>query len=237
MKTIEKTAKTVELAIEEFKAETNLNDEQFSYEVLQRGSASFLGMFGGKQAIVRFSYSETEDLIRQYLDEFFKRIQMEFESVVIEKENDVYTVTIMNPTEPGFIIGKDGNFLNDLEYLMNLAVFKNQDNRGTIKLDVDNYRQRRSDGLVREVKIAMSRILKTKISIKLKPMTSSERRVVHQLVLEDKRFKTMTIGEGKKRQVVISFARSRSFGNNPDEKRSFKRPPRSYDNHDSGENE
>lgn len=236
MKTIEKFAKTVELAIEEFKAETNLNDEQFSYEVLQKESTSFLGLFGGKQAIVKFSYCDTEDLIRNYLDEFFKRIPMELESILIEKENDAYNVTIINPAEPGFIIGKDGNFLNDLEYLLNLAVFRNQENRNAIKLDVDNYRQRRSDGLVREVKFAMSKILKTKISIKLKPMTSSERRIVHQLVLEDKRFKTTTVGEGKKRQVVISFARGR-FNSNPDERRTFRRPPRNFDRPESDDKE
>lgn len=222
MKTIEKKAKTVQLAIDELKSEHNLSDDQFSYEIIQQPSSSFLGMFGGKEAVVRFTVFDVEDSIKNYLKTFFQLVNLEVDSIDIKKEESGFDVTIVNPSEPGFLIGKDGNFLNDLEYLLNLAVLKNQENRSSIKLDVDGYRQRRSDGLVREVKIALSRVLKTKMSVKLKPMTSSERRVVHQMVLDDKRFKTATVGDGKKRQVIISLTRGRSVSASSE--RIYKKP-------------
>lgn len=235
MKTLQKEAKTVEQAIELFKNESKLNNDQFRYEVITQGSKPFLGFIGGKNAVVKFIIEGVEEKIKSYLRTFFELIEIKYDSILIDKKADNYDVTIINPEEPGFLIGKDGNFIDELEYLINLAVFKNAENRGTVKLDIDGYRQRRYDSLIREIKISMSRVLKSKMSIKLKPMSSYERRVVHQLVLEDKRLKTATIGDGRKRQVIISLSKPKTFNNpNISERPRFKKPvKREYNDNDS----
>ncbi|MCB5250928.1 MAG: RNA-binding cell elongation regulator Jag/EloR [Candidatus Cloacimonadales bacterium] len=225
MKTIEKTAKTVELAIDEFKSEYNLEDKQFKYEVVQEPKNAFLGFIGGADAIVRFTILDLKEEIRNYLYDFMNLINMDFSMIEIENDDNNYMVRINNPSEPGFIIGKDGNFLNDLEYLLNLAIFKNQDVNGKVVLDVDTYRQRRAEALAREAKIAMSRVLKSRTSIKMKPLISAERRMIHNQVHQDKRFRTSTIGDGRKRQVIISLSKSR-HGNRPNwNKKNFKSGP------------
>jgi len=225
MKTIEKTAKTVELAIDEFKSEYNLEDKQFKYEVVQEPKNAFLGFIGGADAIVRFTILDLKEEIRNYLYDFMNLINMDFSMIEIENDDNNYMVRINNPSEPGFIIGKDGNFLNDLEYLLNLAIFKNQDVNGKVVLDVDTYRQRRAEALAREAKIAMSRVLKSRTSIKMKPLISAERRMIHNQVHQDKRFRTSTIGDGRKRQVIISLSNSR-HGNRPNwNKKNFKSGP------------
>jgi spoIIIJ-associated protein len=225
MKTITKEAKTVDQCIQLFKNENNLSDDQYRYEIIEPGSKALLGFIGGKNAVVKFIIEGTDEKIKNYLRTFFELINIKFDSILIDAKNDTFTVTIINPEEPGFLIGKDGNFIDELEYLLNLAIFRNAENRGQIKLDIDGYRQRREDSLIREIRFSMSKVLKSKMSIKLKPMSSYERRVVHQMVLEDKRLKTMTVGDGRKRQVVISLSKPRTFHNNTNTDRPrFKKP-------------
>ncbi|HOQ79603.1 MAG TPA: RNA-binding cell elongation regulator Jag/EloR [Candidatus Cloacimonadota bacterium] len=222
MKTIEKTAKTVDLAIQDFKKEYKLNDNQFTYEVVQEPTSSFLGLFGGKDAIVKFTVTNYSEEIRLYLFDFFNHIQMSFDVIEIENIDHVYKVTIINPTEPGVIIGKDGNFLNDLEYLLNLSILRNQEVEGKIILDVDNYRQRRANTLKRDAEIAMAKVLKTRVSVSLNPLISAERRLIHHRVQEDKRFKTTTIGDGRKKTVVISLAKKGFSNKNQGNRKTFK---------------
>ena len=97
MKTIEKTAKTVELAIDEFKSEYNLEDKQFKYEVVQEPKNAFLGFIGGADAIVRFTILDLKEEIRNYLYDFMNLINMDFSMIEIENDDNNYMVRINNP--------------------------------------------------------------------------------------------------------------------------------------------
>ena len=89
--------------------------------------------------------------------------------------------------------------------MLNLAIFKNQDVNGKVVLDVDTYRQRRAEALAREAKIAMSRVLKSRTSIKMKPLISAERRMIHNQVHQDKGSEPLPSVMGEKDKLSFLF--------------------------------
>ncbi len=210
MKTLKKTGRSVDFLIQEIKNEYQITDDQFTYDIIQHQSKAFLGLFGGKPAIVNFFIDELEDKMRSFLEGLLSRMSIEFDSIEIIKEDANFNMSISNPSDPGFVIGKDGKFLDNLQYIVNRAIFKNEADKNIIRIDVDGYRQRRNENLLKRIQMITEKVIKTKKSYVLEPMHSGDRRLVHQVVLEDERLKTTTIGEGNSRRIVISLAKAQA---------------------------
>lgn len=104
----------------------------------------------------------------------------------------------------GLLIGRRGDTLLSLQYLVNLVVTRQFPGRGGVSIDVEHYRHRRESQIMALTERMADRVRQTGSSITLEPMSAAERRLVHLALAEDPDLATNSIGEGENRKVVIS---------------------------------
>lgn len=107
----------------------------------------------------------------------------------------------------GLLIGRRGQTLASLQYLVNLIVSKQTNRRVAFAVDVDGYRRRREEALVGLAKRTASRVRQSGRSVTLEPMPPNERRIVHLALQDDPAVVTVSIGEGEARKVAITPSR------------------------------
>ena len=107
----------------------------------------------------------------------------------------------------GLLIGRRGQTLASLQYLLNLIVARQLDKRVAFGVDVDGYRRRREEALVSLARRTASRVRQTGRSVTLEPMPPNERRIIHITLEEDPNVVTVSIGEGEGRKVAVTPAR------------------------------
>jgi spoIIIJ-associated protein len=107
----------------------------------------------------------------------------------------------------GILIGRRGQTLASLQYVLNLIVAKKVKHRVSLGVDVDSYRRRREQALVTLARRMAERVRGTGRSVTLEPMPPNERRIVHLALSEDAAVMTVSIGEGDARKVAITPAR------------------------------
>ena len=104
----------------------------------------------------------------------------------------------------GLLIGKRGQTLDSLQYLTNLAVNKHSDGYIKVKLDTEDYRQRRKDTLENLARNIAYKVRKTRKAVVLEPMNPYERRIIHSALQSDPYVTTHCEGEEPYRRVVVT---------------------------------
>ncbi len=202
---IELTAKTVDDAITESLIKLGTTSDKIEYEVIEKGSAGFLG-FGSKLAKIKVRKKSTvEDFVRDFLNDVFQAMDMEVE-IIIKKSEDEKNIDVeLKGTEMGVLIGKRGQTLDSLQYLTNLAVGKQVNEYVKVKLDTEDYRKRRKETLENLAKNIAYKVKRTKRPVSLEPMNPFERRVIHSALQNDRYVSTHSEGEEPYRHVVITL--------------------------------
>ena len=200
------SAKTVEDALTEALVQLGATSDQVEYEVIEKGSAGFLGI-GSKAAVIKARKKCTvEDNIREFLNKVFKAMELEVE-IVITNEDNTYNVDLKG-ADMGVLIGKRGQTLDSLQYLANLAVNKNVEEHVKVKIDTEDYRNRRKETLENLAKNIAYKVKRTKRAVSLEPMNPFERRVIHSALQNDKFVTTHSEGEEPYRHVVVTLKRN-----------------------------
>ncbi len=208
MKFIEVTAKTVDEAITNALVELGVTSDQIEYEVLEKGSAGFLG-FNSKPAKIKvWKKYTTVDYIREFLEQVFEAMQLDVEILIeaSQEEENVYDVELKGD-EMGVLIGKRGQTLDSLQYLTNLAINKDREEYIKVKLDTEDYRKRRKETLENLAKNIAYKVKRTKKPVALEPMNPFERRVIHSALQNDRYVTTHSEGDNALRHVVVSLKR------------------------------
>ena len=109
--------------------------------------------------------------------------------------------------EMGILIGKRGQTLDSLQYLVSLVVNKESEGYLRVKLDTENYRERRKETLETLAKNIAYKVKRTRRSVSLEPMNPYERRIIHSALQSDKYVYTRSEGEEPFRHVVIALKR------------------------------
>lgn len=208
MEFIEVSAKTVDEAVTEALIQLGTTSDQIEYEVIEKGSAGFLGI-ARKDAVIRVRRKYTvEDDIREFLNNVFKAMKLEVE-VAIEKEEETGIINVeLSGDEMGVLIGKRGQTLDSLQYLTNLAVNRRAENYVKVKIDTEDYRKRRRDTLENLARNIAYKVKRTKRPVSLEPMNPFERRVIHSALQNDKFVTTHSEGEEPYRHVVVTLKKS-----------------------------
>ena len=207
MEFIEVSGKTVDDALTEALIRLSATSDQVEYEVIEKGSTGFLLGFGSKPAIIKVRKKVTvEDTIRDFLGKVFDAMKLEVE-IVITKEENVYSVELKG-ADMGVLIGKRGQTLDSLQYLANLAVNKNSEEYVKVKIDTEDYRNRRKETLENLAKNIAYKVKRTKRPVSLEPMNPFERRVIHSALQNDKFVTTHSEGEEPYRHVVVTLKRN-----------------------------
>ena len=247
------SAKTVNDAITEASIELGIASTDMEYEVIEEGSAGFLGI-GKKQAVIKAWKKSDKKEKKETKKEIKKEVKKEVKVEVVEEikeevnvENTVVKDEKVVEVEPqtkeacekflidvlktmdmevkitstidedgslsinmegenmGILIGKRGQTLDSLQYLTNRVANKMQEGYVRVKLDTENYRERRKETLENLAKNIAHKVKRNKKSFSLEPMNPYERRIIHSALQADKYVSTHSEGEEPYRRVVVTL--------------------------------
>ena len=242
------SGKSVEEALTNATVELGVTSDEVIYEIVEKGSAGFLG-FNQKPAIIKARKKTEEDYkaekqadapkteevkeyvaeekpavenredaitlsddecrahINKFLGDVFKAMELEV-TINISKndEEGCYDIDLKGE-EMGVLIGKRGKTLDSLQYLLNLTINKNSDKFIKVRLDTENYRQRRKETLENLSRNVANKVKRTKKPVILEPMNPMERMIIHSSLQNDRFVSTHSEGEEPYRHVVVTLKR------------------------------
>ena len=239
---IEVTGKTVEDAITDALIQIGSTRENVDIEILEKETSGFLGI-NKKPAKVRIALKETmQDKAVSFLEDVFKLMEIQSEIAVdYNEEEKIMNINIVGE-DMGVLIGKRGQTLDSLQYLVSLVVNKESEDYIKVKLDTENYRERRKETLENLAKNIAYKVKKTRKSVALEPMNPYERRIIHSALQNDKFVETHSEGEEPYRKIVVTLKKgvkdySRNYGYNRNgyrkggyNKSNYRKQPYQYGN-------
>jgi len=207
MEAIEITAATVEEAIEKAEAQLGLGRDQFDVEVIQEEKSGILGM-GAREAVVRvipkpLPANDAVEKVSEILDTLLQLMDVTGKVEVVSAESPL-SLDIQGE-DLGILIGRRGQTLSSLEYIMKLMVVGRLKTWIPLTLDVGGYKKRRRDSLERLALYLAEQVKSRRRAITMEPMPADERRIVHLTLADDPDVTTQSIDEGEHRKVVISL--------------------------------
>lgn len=204
MKFIESTGKTVEEAIDLGLKELNKKRDQVEINVLEFPNKGFFGIIGSKLAKVKLTVlNRAEDDAKVFLEDLFKAMDLEV-NIDIKKENNNFQVNLEGENM-GVVIGKRGQTLDSIQYLLSLVINKNSDKYIKVFVDTENYRKRREETLIRLANKISNKVRKSKKTIALEPMNPYERRIIHASLQNNPYVETHSEGKEPFRKVVVGL--------------------------------
>jgi len=215
MQEVERSAPTVEAALEAALAELGVSEQEADIEIVQEPRSGLLGI-GGQDAVVRVrtrsasgdaaaDVDEQAEIAADFVEGLLDAIGVAGEVDINEADGVTY-VEIWADDDPdalGLLIGKRGNTLESIQELVRIAVHRVTGERCTVLVDVEDYRKRRRAQVLHRARDAARRVQKSGRQEALDPMTAYERKLVHDAVAEMGGLETASEGEEPERRVVI----------------------------------
>lgn len=203
MKVVEKVGKTIDEAVEYGLQELGVLRDEVIIEVLEEPSKGLFGLIGSRPAKVKLTLKDNP--VRRadrLLKSIFKAMDVPVELNV--KENDQLLQVSIEGPDLGILIGRRGETLDALQYLANLAINKNQEQRRKVILDVEGYRLRREETLQKLAVRLADKAKQRGRSVVLEPMNSQERRIIHTALQGRDDIYTFSEGEEPFRKIIIA---------------------------------
>ena len=203
------SARTVEEAIELALKELDVDRDEAEVEILSRGKSGFLGI-GAELARVRVTkISEGGNAAALATEAVSKILQAAGVNVsrTLRAAHDPEVggpIIDLTGEDSGLLIGRRGQTLQALQFLVNLIVRKELGENVRVLLDVERYRQRRETSLRDMATKVAARVAQTNRSITLEPMPPADRRIVHTTLTDHPGVTTESMGVGDNRKVTIS---------------------------------
>ena len=197
--------KNVDEAITNACVDLGITTEKLEYEVIEKGGSGFLGI-GSKPAIIKAKKKESvEEIAREFLNKVFEAMELTVKLDINVEENEkenIVNIDIIGE-DMGILIGKRGQTLDSLQYLVSLVINKESDKFSRVKLDTENYRERRKATLENLAKNISLKVKRIKRPVAIEPMNPYERRIIHSALQNDKFCTTKSEGEEPFRHVVV----------------------------------
>ena len=155
-----------------------------------------------------FDRDKVIDAAEDFLQDVFAAMGLEV-IMKIEDDEEYGCLIDLSGKGLGVLIGRRGQALDALQYLLNLAVNRKSEERVHFTLDVEDYRRRREETLTKLAKSVADRAIKTRRDVKLEPMNRHERKIIHTVLQDNDRVETHSAGEEPYRYVIVSPRRGR----------------------------
>ncbi|MFD0698488.1 RNA-binding cell elongation regulator Jag/EloR [Paenibacillus sp. GCM10027628] len=204
MKKIVVTGKTIEDAVKSGLFQWQVSEDRVKIHILEQPSRGLFGFIGSKAAKVELELipDALEEAIL-FLQDIFKTMQI---SITIDQHKDREgTILNLSGSELGMLIGKRGQTLDALQYLVNIVANRYATSHFRVILDAENFRERRRKTLEELAIRLANRVLKSKKEVILEPMNSQERKIIHAELQGHPVVKTYSKGEEPNRRVVIAL--------------------------------
>ena len=205
------SAKTKEDAITEACQYFTVSSDKLMIEVVDEGSNGFLGI-GAKPAIIKAAVKGTvEDKAKDFLKDVLEAMDLEVVITVKYDEAEKNMEIDLKGDDMGVLIGKRGQTLDSLQYLVSLVVNKESEEYIRVKVDTEDYRNRRKATLEGLAKNISYKVKRTKRAVSLEPMNPYERRIIHSALQNDKYVTTHSEGDEPFRHVVVTLKKSERY--------------------------
>lgn len=201
------SAKTADEALTNALIQLETTSDQIEYEVMEEEKSGILGLFS-KPARIRVRKKEDiTDIVRNFLTRTFDAMNLVVDIKIDYDEIERQINVELAGNEMGMLIGKRGQTLDSLQYLTGIVANKKTDSYVKIKIDTENYRQRRKETIENLAKNVASKVKKTGRTAFLEPMNPYERRIIHAALQGDKYVDTHSEGDEPHRKVVVTLNR------------------------------
>ena len=208
------SAKTKEDAITEACQYFTVSSDKLMIEVVDEGSNGFLGI-GAKPAIIKAAVKGTvEDKAKDFLKDVLEAMDLEVVITVKYDEAEKNMEIELKGDDMGVLIGKRGQTLDSLQYLVSLVVNKESEEYIRVKVDTEDYRNRKKATLEGLAKNISYKVKRTKRAVSLEPMNPYERRIIHSALQNDKYVTTHSEGDEPFRHVVVTLKKSERYERN-----------------------
>ena len=225
LKELEKSGKNIDDAIEAGLKELNCSKEDVEIKILDEGTKGLFGLMGAKPAKVLLTIKDKNKKAETRKEEPKREIDFnlacknakEYTSKIISMMNinvtdikvshDEETVNIDVATDSGsLLIGRSGQSLNALEYVVQLMLNTNPSTRAKVAIDTENYRQKQQDRLKTIANKAIEYVKRTKKIYRFDPMSAKDRKFIHKYFKNIGGFDTFSEGEGAMRKVGVKLS-------------------------------
>lgn len=197
------TGKNVEDAITNALVELEITRDKLEYKVIENGTNGFLGIGSRPAKIQARKNVSVEEVAIEFLKKVFAAMDIVVKmDINVDEENGMVNIDLLGD-DMGVLIGKRGQTLDSLQYLVSLVINKNSEKYLRVKLDTENYRERRKATLENLAKNIAYKVKRTKKAVALEPMNPYERRIIHSALQGDKFVTTKSEGEEPFRHVVV----------------------------------
>jgi len=223
MESIEVSAKTEEEAVAIALAELGLSRSEVEVVVLKKGKTGIFG-FGSEEVKVKVtpleklpgSEDDTGIMAKTVLEELLSLIKVSASVVLVGRgvgETETIQLDIRGD-DLGILIGRRGETLSSLQYVVNLIVSRRVKAHAGVVVDVEGYRQRRYESLRLLARRLAEQVKSTGRSVILEPMPANERRIIHLELKDNPHVTTQSVGQGDERKISILSKGDSSSGNN-----------------------
>lgn len=220
------TGKNVDAAISKGLDSLGVTKEDVIITVIQEGKAGLLGLLGTKEAIVSLvpilnsespinpdtQKSFTNDLseaekeaklakAKNFLIPLLKELDYQVECFF--REDGEFIKVDIRGERVGNLIGKRGETLYGIQYLLNLVANRNDDNNLKFIVDIENFREKREKTLLNLAKRLAEKVKETGKPASLEPMNPLERKIIHMALQDDDLVKTISVGSERDRHITI----------------------------------
>lgn len=197
------SAKTIELALTAACETLGVSADEVEYTVLEEPKSGFLGI-GASDAKINVTLKATPALkAYEFVENLINNMKLDATVEITEKEADGVSISI-NGNGLGVLIGRRGDVLDSIQYLATLSANLGLKDFYRVTVDVQGYREKRSETLRGVARRMSEKVLKYKKSFALEPMNAYERRIIHAECQNIQGVTTRSIGEGADRKIVIS---------------------------------
>ena len=221
IKSLEIRSKTEEEATKKAIEQLNVNKdniENIKVEVIEEPNKGFLGFIGAKDGLYKITVTEKVEIIeevepvkeidiaKEFIETMLHNAKVNAD-VIATQEDNLIKINIKGK-EATCLIGRRGETLDAVQFLTGLALNKiNKDSHCRVLVDIENYREKREQSLIRYANKVAREVAKTKKTKKLDYMNPYERRIVHSALQNDKYVITYSEGTDPYRRLVIEYKR------------------------------
>lgn len=205
MKSITVTGRTIKDAIKSGLQQLMVTEDRVKITVLEQPTRGLFGLIGSKDARVEIELvpdpiDEAIAFLRDVMDGMSLNAEIQTEDMGVDGQG----IVISGP-DMGMIIGRRGQTLDALQYLVNIVANRHAKEHIRIVLDAEQFRKRRRKTLEELGQRLATRVIKGQKEIILEPMTPQERKIIHSYLQDHPKVKTFSKGEEPNRKVVIAL--------------------------------
>ncbi|MGL5711879.1 MAG: RNA-binding cell elongation regulator Jag/EloR [Paraclostridium sp.] len=212
---LEIKSKSIEDAIAKALEQLSVSREDIEVEVIENPVKGFLGLIGNKEGKYKITVIEKEepkiekevtevDTAKEFVENIVNNLNIDAK-VNVTKDKNVIKVNIIGK-DSACLIGRRGETLDSIQFLAGLTLNKvNKDSHSRVLVDIENYRSKREESLIRYANKIAREVAKTRKTKKLDYMNPYERRIIHAALQNDKFVKTYSEGTDPYRRLVIEY--------------------------------